>query len=136
MSKKDPEIASRKIVIENKTSRGIELPRGDYDGDGRIERKVLYPGENNINEQAWKKAKINPAIKIYVSCRYLIDRGPGEAKSLIQGLDALDLSDARDRVARCDEIKILKDWKTRAKKPKYKALCEARIKEILDADDL
>ena len=134
MAKK--ETVDQQIIIENATARGIELPKGDYDGDGRLDRKTLIPGENNISSSAWEKCKKNPAVKLYIAAGHLKNRGPGKAKSLAVGLDALTLAQAKDQIARCDEVKILKDWRGKTDKPRYKDLCEKRIKEIIDDAEL
>ncbi len=112
------------IVIQNNAQALIELPPVDAvandDGsvtDGYIAYRLL-PGENNVPSAYWDKIKSNKAVRIYLAsdvpkgngARYLVNKGEGEAKQTLDGLDNISEDSAVKHISKCESTHMLSQW--------------------------
>lgn len=113
------------LVIVNHQPTMIELPT--INGSA----KQLLPGENDVPKTLWEQAKKNPAVKMWIACKYLEDKGPGRAKTLVKGLDALSDEKAKDQIDRCSDIELLQQWKSSSNKVQVRKAIDARIEDLI-----
>ena len=121
---------TKNLVINVNRPSMVELPACYVDGVSYPSLQML-PGENNVSEAQWRAAKSNPAIKIWIQCNILENKGVGKAKSLSEGLDALTQQEAETRITKCDAVPILRDWRESSSRPALQALCKERIDELI-----
>lgn len=128
--KKDKGNPDENLVIQVNRPSLVTLPEATVNGK-RYTEIFMIPGENDVPRAQWEAARKNPAIKIWVGCKLLENKGPGKAKSFSEGLDALSRMEAQERIVKCDTVKILRDWADQTESPALKALCNERINEII-----
>lgn len=105
------------VVIEVKRASAIGLP-GLLNKEGiTLDYGVrLLPGENDVPKDIWERVRTHKTVKMYLDCDILFDHGPGKARKLTDGLDALEKFQAIAQIEKCDAPKILKDWYSKTSK--------------------
>jgi len=96
---------------------------------------TLLPGENDVSAAYWKHCSTNPAVKIWLACEYLENKGGGKAKSFAEGIDSLTVAEAVKRIGASDSVKLISNWKNETKKKTVAKACEDRIAELVAAAD-
>lgn len=126
---------AKNLVIENTEARLVTLP-AVVSTDPRVAKGMeLAPGENDVPAWYWEKCLKVQAVKIWEASGVLKNKGEGKAKPLMLGLDSLDRQDAFIKVAKCNEVRILKDWMEKSEKSEYKDMCKDRINELIKIED-
>ena len=120
------------LVIDNTRAAQVGLP-GIVDKEG-IRQKAgvkLLPGENDVPESEWERVKGHKTVRMYIACGILVEKGPGKARKLSDGLDALEKHQVLLQIAKCDSIKILQDWAGKTDDPNTLKKCRAKIDELV-----
>jgi hypothetical protein len=121
------------LVILNTEARAIELlpvPSKEATPEEML-GKVLLPGENDLTQVAWDHCKKSKAIRMWIECGYLEEKGEGKAQSLGEGLDGLTAREATTKIGSCDKVKILQDWKDKTTKRTLIKLINTRIDSLI-----
>lgn len=125
------------LVILVKGAQGIELPSVEPKGKaGKITEpgfhpQKLVPGENDVDSAYWDKVKSNPAVKMWLACELLVNKGEGKAKPLIESLDKLSPEVALRHIGRCETISVLNSWKESTDNPAYRKAIGERVQELV-----
>lgn len=127
------------LVIEVKGAQAVELPsvapkaKGGKLVEPGFHPQMLIPGENDVDSTYWDKIKGNSAVKQYLACNILKNKGEGKAKPLIDSLDSLNTDVALRHIGRCDNVNVLNGWKSTTKNATYKKEIETRILALVAA---
>lgn len=113
------------LVIVNSTAKMLVGPM--IDG---VNHRFL-PGQNNCPEPYWKAATKNKTVKQWLALGELASNGAGVAKKLDEGLDSLSDAEAAQRITKCADVKLLRDWLSKATNMEVKQMCEARIHQVI-----
>jgi hypothetical protein len=129
MSKKE-----ETLIIENTRAALVELP-GIVDKEGTVQQDgvKLIPGENDVPVKEWNRVKNHKTVKMYMApgIGILIEKGPGRARKLSDGLDSLEKHEALLQIAKCNHVQILQDWAGKTKDDFLIKKCRSRIDEIV-----
>lgn len=127
------------LVIVNTRAGAINLPDWKQPKDGKPAREdpspeegiTLLPGENNCPADYWDYCKTQRTVQMYMAEGFIKNKGEGIARSLADGLDALERHEANARIAKCKEPRILKDWADKTTDKGLRNRCLKRIDEAL-----
>lgn len=129
----------KNLVIVNTEPRLVELPdvlvKLDKRGDKVIRPgytgQKLLPGENDVGADYWDLIKGNPGVKILLACKTLVNNGEGEAKSILAGLDNLAPDVALRHIGKCENVKVLNEWKSGTESLQLRKHIEERVLELV-----
>ncbi len=132
-------IAQNKVIATLTEPRGVELPNvlptvdkktGKTTAPGFNALKLL-PGENDVPLAYWDKVKGNGAVKQWLATHLLKNNGEGVAKSIIASLDNLAPDVALRHIGKCENVKLLNDWKAGTKGRALRKTISERILEVV-----
>ena len=128
------------LVIVVTKPQGVELPSVEAKQKGqRVEPgyhpQKLIPGENDVDSDYWDKIKGNPAVKMWLACKILVNQGEGKAKPLIASLDTMSPDVALRHIGNCESVEILNDWKAKTSNPALSKAIVVRIQELVAKQD-
>ncbi len=136
---------SEMLVIVNKRASLVELPGRphedtekkhafwkDCDNPELIVGKKLLPGENSVPSDYWDAIKGHKAVKMLLAVKILKNKGVGKARSLADGLDALEKHEAIKQIHKCTSTQILNDWAKKTSDSGLSKRCKARIGELIE----
>jgi hypothetical protein len=119
-------LITNNLVIVNNQPRAIYLPPTTDKGVGQ----ALVPGENSVSKKDWEAVIDNPTIKRFLEFRFLVNKGFGEARPLLETLDGVTQDEARVFIKKEKSKKQLETWVRNTKSEYLKKACEERIKRI------
>ena len=114
------------LVIENTTARLLMGP-----AVGGAQPVRLLPGQNNVASDVWADLSKNRTVKQWLALGDVKSNGAGQAAKLDEGLGVLTDAEAAQRIARCDDVKILGDWMSKADRVELRQMCEAQIQRVI-----
>lgn len=126
------------LIIEVTEPRAVELPSvpptvskaGNVTAPG-FHPQQLLPGENDVDSAYWDKVKGNTAVKQWLAVRLLKNRGEGKATSIIASLDNLAPDTALRHIGKCENVKLLNEWKASTKGRALRKAISERILEVV-----
>ncbi len=115
------------LVIRNTQPRLVQLPpvQPGYSS------YRLSPGENDVPSEYWAVVTKNRAVKGFLAAKILENLGEGKAQALINNLDKLHPSDALKHISKCENVKLLNDWKKGTESIGLRTAFEERIGELI-----
>lgn len=126
------------LVIKNHAKTLIELPDVPVktDKNGKVTREGyiayrLLPGENDVPGAYWDIVKSNPGVKIFLAAGKIENTGEGKARSILAGLDKLAPDTAIRHVGACENLAVLKDWRSNTESIGMRKLIDERMLEIV-----
>ena len=125
------------LVIKVTEPRLVELPElAPLVEDGQLARdgynaQKLSPGENNVDGTYWESVKGNPGIKILLAAKVLVNKGEGQAKSILKEIDNLPPGTAQRHIANCENLQVLESWKESSNNAGLKGLIDERKLELI-----
>ncbi len=131
-------MSKKNLVILNTEPRQYELPNvqpkankaGKVTSPGFVAYKLL-PGENDVPEDLWDAVKGNPGVKIAIACRTLVNKGEGNAKSILAGLDNLAPDTALRHIGNTENVKLLNEWRGNTENLGLRKAIEERVLELV-----
>lgn len=129
-----PEV--KMVVIEVTKPRGVGLP-GKVTEEGVTTHYGLrlLPGENNVPVNEWERVRTHKTVKMYLDAGILLDKGPGKAKKLNQGLDALEKFEAIAQIEKCNIPQILDDWYTKTEKIDLRNKLQEKLQTLKESKE-
>ena len=111
------------FVIENTTVRSIVLPPI---GKKNMGQRML-PGENSVSANVWKQAEKNKAIKMFIHAGYLVNKGKGKARPILETLDGVSFQEAQRYVKKETDKSQMKRWAEGTETEHLKKMCEQKL---------
>jgi hypothetical protein len=120
------------LIINNTRPSQVELP-GVVNDEGVVQEEglKLLPGENDVPVSVWDRVKEHKTIKMWMGCGILEEKGPGQARKLSDGLDALEKHEVILQIGKCESVQILKDWIEKTKDEGIRKKCRAKIDKLI-----
>ena len=99
--------------------------------DAGYDLQKLRPGQNDVDGAYWDAVCINSAVKIWLACGYLVNRGEGKAEALVSDLSKLDVGSAKVAIAECSNIGLLTQWAEGTESRALKKLISDRKTDLI-----
>lgn len=127
----------KEMVIVNNLRAAFILPPVNGTEDYDEERgKILIPGENNVTAVCWRAVQNNPAVKLHVRQGSLVNNGAGKATPLTTNWADMPYERVKKIVADLKDLESIKKIKDDANSGKITKLCNARMKDLQDENEL
>ena len=127
----DSNDSNEKLVIVLTQPRGLDLPPFSKGTEDEKKGQTLAPGENAVSKDLWAFVENNPAIKKYMEVGFLINKGPGIAKPLVETLDSFNRTDGREVIRKEKDIEQLERWIKGTKDEHLIQACKDRRKKLV-----
>lgn len=136
------------MILENTRRTQLELPaiKPVHDENGKVKHagfplQKLLPGQNTVNREYYERCLKIKCVAMWKACKYIVDRGDGEAVETLRSLASLAPENAKKQIHKCTSIELLSQWSEGTENRVLRKLIEERKQELIaeaarDGDDV